>query len=245
MRLFAQLALVAAVVLGAGPVVAQIGTLREGGRPQIWDVRIGGHVRELPLADFVDPACGTNGGPRGQLVESFENFVRCPRDTDTGLYEVWFSYDDELELIARAHHDETMINRFRANMLFNVPAILSLLVDDQGLVQGYRIISDTRAPPMIRMYAHNVARTLMGLARLDESTCINSPPVEGERPFEGVLIKQLCRQMIDGRRVTIEARAFLKAGQNLIDPFTQQPHPNAFESFSSLEVVSAAALRRP
>lgn len=232
-------------LLVAGLADAQVGTTREGGRPQIWDVKFGAHVSTLPATDWVDPACGTNGGPRGQLIETFGNFARCPRDAGTGLYEIWFSYDDEFELIARAHHNEALINRYRANLLFNVPAVLSLLIDTEGLVQGYRIISDTRAPPAIRMLSHNVARTFLGLARVDEASCVNAPPAEGERPFEGVLIKQTCRQVVDGRRVTIVARAYLKPGQNLIDPVTQQPYPNAFESFSSLEIVNAAALSRP
>lgn len=230
-------------LLSAPHASAQVGVLQEGGRPQVWNVRFGAHVRDLPVNDWVDPACGTNGGPRGQLIERFENFARCPRDADTGLYEIWFSYDDEAELIARAHHDEALINRFRANLLFNVPAVLSLLVDEAGLVQGFRIVSDTRAPPAIRMHAHTVARTLMGLARLDETNCTNAPTEEGERPFEGVLVKQFCRQVVEGRRLTIIARAYLKPGQFLIDPVTQQPHPNAFESFSSLEIVSTSALR--
>lgn len=229
----------------AMPAFAQIGTLREGGRPQIWDVRLGSPVRDLPVADWVDPACGTNGGPRGQLIELFENFARCPKDADTGLHEIWFSYDDELELMARALHDEMQVNRFRANMLFSVPAILSLLVDDSGLIQGYRIISDTRAPPIIRMTAHNVARTLKAMMRVDEANCVNRPPAEGERPFEGVLVKEICRQVTDGRRITVESRAFLKPGQNLIDPVTQQPFPNAFESYSGMEVVNVRALSRP
>lgn len=243
MRLARALVPLLALLWGM-PAFAQVGPLRDGGRPQIWEVKLGSHVSTLPRADFVDPSCGTNGGPRGEQIEEFENFARCAKDADTGLYEVWFIYDDELELIARAHHDDTLVNRFRANMLFNVPAILSLLVDDKGIIQGYRIISDTRAPPFIRMTAHTVARALMGLAKIDDAHCINAPPAEGERPFEGVLIKQTCRQEVDGRRATVVARAYLKPGQNLIDPFTQQPLPNAFESFSSLEIVNLSALKR-
>lgn len=245
MRAAPLLVCLAALAAAALPAFAQIGTLREGGRPHIWNVPLGSPVSELPVADWVDPACGTHGGPRGQLIERFENFARCPRDAETGLYEIWFSYDDELELLARAHHDEAQVNRFRANMLFNVPAILSLLVDHNGVIQGYRIISDTRAPPIVRMTAHSVARALKAMTGIDEANCVNRPPADGERPFEGVLVKEICRQVTDGRRITVEARAFLKPGQNLIDPFTQQPHPNAFESYSSLEVVNVSALARP
>jgi hypothetical protein len=233
--------------LASAIVVATVGLASTGvgqkTRTHIWEVKLGSRVAELPSDDWVDPACGTNGGPRGLLIEEFANFARCPREAETGLHEIWFSYDDEAELVARAMHNEYLLAISRANVIFNVPVILSLLVDDGGLVQGYRIISDTRAPPAIRMHAHAAVRPFMGLARADESSCVNNPPAEGERPFEGVLIKQVCRQVVDGRRVTIEARAFLKPGQYLYDPVTGAPNPNAFESYAKLEIVNAAALR--
>ena len=73
--------------------------------PQIWDLQLGTPVSDLPEEAFVDPACGTNGGPPGLPIGSFEQFGRC-RPENSGLREIWFRYDDELEYIARAARDQ-------------------------------------------------------------------------------------------------------------------------------------------
>src|SRR5437868_9468270 len=72
--------------------------------PRIWDLQLPIPVGELPEEEFVDPACGTNGGPPGQRLTGFEAFARC-RAEPSGLREVWFRYDDEFEFIARASRD--------------------------------------------------------------------------------------------------------------------------------------------
>ena len=53
--------MLALTLAGAVAVVA-------AGRPAIWDVRLGSPVSALP-DEFVDPACGTNGGPPGLRIE--------------------------------------------------------------------------------------------------------------------------------------------------------------------------------
>ena len=40
--------------------------------PKIWDIKLGIPIRELPLKDFVYPACGTNGGPPARVLKGFE-----------------------------------------------------------------------------------------------------------------------------------------------------------------------------
>src|ERR1700680_5262993 len=60
--------------------------------PRIWDVQLGTPVGELPEEEFVDPACGTNGGPPGLRIGGFEQFERC-RAEASGLREVSFRYD--------------------------------------------------------------------------------------------------------------------------------------------------------
>src|SRR6266704_2841905 len=67
-----------------------VGTARgQQPSPKIWDVQLGAPVSELPDDDFVDPACGTNGGPPGLPIGTFEQFEKC-RAEPSGLREVWF-----------------------------------------------------------------------------------------------------------------------------------------------------------
>src|SRR5689334_10244171 len=64
----------AGLALAAGPVAAQQPA------PKIWDVKLGTPVAGLPLAEFVDPACGTNGGPPSRVLKSFADFALCPAE---------------------------------------------------------------------------------------------------------------------------------------------------------------------
>src|SRR5437016_5173343 len=92
----------AAIVLGlaVGPALAQIGAPDLAGgtsRRTMWDLAFAEQAREIPTADYVDLACGTNGGPPSTLLDGFGQYAKCPPETGNGLHEVYFRYDDELE----------------------------------------------------------------------------------------------------------------------------------------------------
>src|SRR6266849_5379715 len=120
----------AVILAGAGGHAARA----EPPMPQIWDVKPGTPVGDLPDEAFVDPACGTNGGPPGLPSGSFETFAKC-RAESSGLREIWFRYDDELEYIARAARDPDAVEHNNAMLMLAQPVILSLLVDPAGLAQ--------------------------------------------------------------------------------------------------------------
>ena len=50
--------------------------------PKIWDMKLGIPVSALPLNDYVDPACGTNGGPPARVLRSFADFAQCANRLD-------------------------------------------------------------------------------------------------------------------------------------------------------------------
>ncbi|HLH95233.1 MAG TPA: hypothetical protein VKW08_08945 [Xanthobacteraceae bacterium] len=220
--------------LGLGPARAQEPTTK------VWDIKLGTPIAGLPLEEFVDPACGTNGGPPSRVLASFADFAVCPIDKSTGLHEVWFRYDDELEYIARAHRSESMIRLYEVNVLGDQPIITSLLIDDAGLVQGYRIVNDPRAPADLRIDAYGLADIFKGIAPpgLD---CVDLPPAEGERPIEDLFIKQKCELKAGGQVTRIEARHYYKPGQFLVDPNDNHVTENEFESSARLEVFRPPA----
>jgi len=217
-------------------------TFAQQGMPTIWDVEPGTPVGDLPDDAFVDPACGTNGGPPGLAIDSFENFARC-RPEPSGLREVWFRYDDELEYIARAARDPDAVARSNAMVVLGQPVILSLLIDSAGLVQGYRIFTDPRAEEELRMNAYLVAVAFKARFGTGGWACNDLPPAEGETPIFGTFVKERCSKFFDAQRVTVESRYYYKPGQALIDPNTGLPTVNQFESSARMELVRAYAMK--
>jgi hypothetical protein len=211
--------------------------------PRIWDEQLPSPVGDLPEEEFVDPACGTNGGPPGLAIGTFERFERC-RPEASGLREVSFRYDDELEFIARAARDPDAIARNNAMVVLGQPVTLSLLVDRSGLVQGYRIFTDPHADEESRAQAYAVAIAFKARFGADGWSCNNLPAAEGEAPILGTFVKERCEKTADGLAITVESRYYYKPGQAMLDPNTGLPMVNQFESSARLQAVRVDALQK-
>ncbi|MBM3507360.1 MAG: hypothetical protein FJX64_06485 [Alphaproteobacteria bacterium] len=213
-------------------------------RTRVWDIALGTPVEKLPQAEFVDPACGTNGGPPSLPLGSFADFRRCPVESATGLREVWFIYDDEWEYIARAQRDPLEITRFSANSMFRQPIITSLMIDDAGLVQGFRVVTDPRAPIAVRMQAYLLFPILKGIVAAAPWECVDLPRDERERPFDiGTILKASCVMVGERRFARAEGRHLLKPGQEVgAIPRLLEQAEGEFESSARLEVYSRAAV---
>ena len=211
------------------------------GAPTIWDVRPGTPVGDLPEDDFVDPACGTNGGPPGLRIAGFEEFAKC-RVEPSGLREIWFRYDDETEYIARAARDPDAIARSNAMLVLGQPVILSLLVDGGGLVQGFRIFTDPHAEADVRADAYTLAFAFKAQFGPEGWDCQDAPPAVGETAIAGTFVKQQCRKMAGRQRITVESRHYYKSGQAPLDPNTGLSTVNQFESSARIESVNEEAL---
>jgi hypothetical protein len=212
-------------------------------RPKIWDVMFGTPLADLPDEEFVDPSCGTNGGPPGLRLLSFEEFEKC-RIEATGLREIWFRYDDEEEYIARAVRNPDAVARANAMVMLGQPITLSLLADRAGRLQGYRIFTDPRADPDLRKDAYLIGNAFKARYGSDSWDCQDEPPAAGETPLEGIFIKHRCRKLAEGHQVTIEIRHYYKAGQAMLDPNSGASTVNQFESSARIEVVQIEALPR-
>jgi hypothetical protein len=208
--------------------------------PKIWDITLGIPISALPLNDFVDAACGTNGGPPARVLKGFEEFAVCPVETTTGLREVWFRYDDEMEYVARARRSDALVRQYQANSLAGQPIITSLLIDDAGRVQGYRIVNDPRVEGRTRIAAFGIADLFKGMAGMG-IPCVDLPPAEGERPIDDIFVKEICELKTDEKVVRVEARRYYKAGQFAVDPNENRLTENLFESSARLEIYRPPA----
>jgi len=86
-----------------------------GGRPtrlEVWDLQLGTQIETLP-DEFIDYACGTNGGAPSVPLTGWRDAGRC-RPEPSGLREVYFRYDDELEFWAKANNLLTQMAQTQA-----------------------------------------------------------------------------------------------------------------------------------
>ena len=215
------------------------GTAIAQSKTRLWTLQLGTPVADLPKDEWVDPSCGTNGGPPSTRLSGFEDFARCRVEPATGLREIWFIYDDEWEYVARAYRDEMEIMSFSANVFYAQPIITSLLVDEAGLVQGYRVITDPRAVNPLRREAFGLYLNFRTLFSQAPWQCQDLPPADRETPVDGRFIKSSCVMVSDELYVTIEGRLLRRPGQDTRDVAGMTPMEEGnFDSSARLDVYA-------
>jgi hypothetical protein len=140
-----------------------------------------------------------------------------------------------MEYVARARRSGVLIRQYQANSLAGQPIITSLLIDDAGLVQGYRIVNDPRVEGRTRIEAYGIADMFKGMAGMG-MPCTDLPPAEGERPIDDLFVKEICELKTGDKVVRVESRRYYKAGQFAVDPNENRLTENLFESSARLEV---------
>lgn len=235
MKRFPGLSLAAAMMIGlTGGALAQTVDIKV----RLWELPIGTHVTELP-PEYLDPHCGTNGGPQSRRLDGWADYMICPAEAATGFHEIWFTEDDEAEYVARAYRSQLFDpGPAAANVLVGHKMIYSLLVDDGGFVQGYRIVTDPRESESYRYTAEVAGQMMQGLYGYGNFTCIDEPLAEGETDVDGRFLKRTCVAETAGVHVTIERRFLRKPGQTAIDPLTGRATVGYFESSTRLEVIA-------
>jgi hypothetical protein len=219
------------------------GSLHAQDRPKrltIWDIHIGEAASEIP-DEFVNYACGTNGGPPAIPLDGFKEFAKCRPGPD-GLHEVYFEYDDELEYRARALNLPAEIRMYAGTTAFEFPVVASVLFDDSGRVRGVRMVTDPRQQVSRRRIEFwELGRFLRQRFGDDHWDCKDLPAEEGENPVGSLFIKSHCEKTTsEGLHLILEQRLLQKKGQHFVDPHSGQPERDAFESMTRFEAYDAA-----
>jgi|TARA_B110000908_G_scaffold171861_2_gene236247 hypothetical protein len=203
----------------------------------IWDITLGQTVTQAPDSEVGKITCGTNGGPPGREIASFADFLVCTPEA-TGLREIQFFYDDERDYIARALELEYKVLQ-GGTSVYAHPVIVSLLVDQGGIVQGRRIVSDDRADATVRRTAFTLSRNFKSRYGNWSLDCADVPMKEGEQPVGNQFVHELCTgQSPDGSAfIAIEASYLRKRGQLAVNQETQQVNTGYFESRTRYEEV--------
>jgi len=186
-------------------------------RSTIWDVQLGTSVSELPEEEFVDPACGTNGGPPA-WSQTASSSSRAARGNLRHARDM-VSIRRRAETIARAARDPDAVARNNAMVVLGQPVILSLWSTRRS-VQGFRIFtrSACRARPAGDAYRVAVAFT----ARFgpDGWECATiSRRLRARTPIMGTFVKRLFRRYRTGSRLPWRA-ATIQIRAGMLDPNT-------------------------
>jgi len=200
---------VAALALGAGLARAE----DQRARADFWSLELGTPASALPHDAFDDYACGSNGGPPQQPLAGWSDYGECPAEP-SGLREVYFRYDDELEYRARAHRAQTMIAQYAGTKVFDFPVIVSALFDADGVLAGLRIVSDPGVSPQVRKQGYTLSNFLKARYGNDRWDCRDTPPAPGETPVGILYINQRCTMLTkDNMRAFLETRFLRRPGQ--------------------------------
>jgi hypothetical protein len=168
------------------------------------DLRVGMSVAELPTEGYVDLACGGEGGTPGTALASWSEFGRCPPDA-AGLHEVAFVYaESPLAELG---------DRWEGTKVAGHPVIPSLLIDDGGVVQGIRIVTDPDARMYLKKKAFLLAIRVMGRYGRDGWTCTEAAPGAGRTPVGGLFIDRHCEKVFHDRRLILDTDLYRTADQ--------------------------------
>jgi hypothetical protein len=207
-------------------------------RFNVWDIHIGDAASDIP-DEFVAYACGTNGGPPSIPLASFAEFKKCKPEA-TGLREVYFEYDDELEYWARALDLKAEIRMYSGTTVYEFPIVASVLFDGAGRARAERMVTDPRqhtSRPRIEFWT--LANFLRQRFGEDGWTCKDLQPDEGESPAGSLFIKNRCDKTANGLHLFLEQRYLQKKGQHFVDA-SGQLQRDAYESWTRFEIDDAA-----
>jgi hypothetical protein len=198
------------VMLGLGAVLAA-GLALEAGAAEnplngdLRDLRVGMTVAELPGEGYTDFACGNDGAKPGMALGGWGEFGRCPADAE-GLHEVAFAFvPSPLAPLG---------DRWEGTKVAGHPVIPSLLIDDQGVVQGLRIVTDPDARLYLKKKAFLFGIRVMGRYGRDGWQCTEAKPGAGKSPIGGMFIDRRCEKIFDDRRLILNTELYRAAGQD-------------------------------
>jgi hypothetical protein len=202
----------------------------------IWSVELGRPVTQIPNRQIVNLACGTNGGPPSLPLADPSDFAQCTPEA-SGLRELYFQYDDEQKYIAKALELDAPAAT-AGTSVYGHPAVVSVLVDNKGIVRGIRIVTDDHASAYQRRTLYVLANNLRLRFKTWSLDCRDIPPQDGQQSIGSIFVHVICTGAKTAlrERLRIEARYYRRKGEVAIDPVTRKVQHNNFESLARFEL---------
>jgi len=189
--------IVAAVLLAFFVLANSPARAEEFSGNDLRDIRVGMAATELGEFGYVDLTCATD--PKREL-SGWTNWRDCPADA-SGTRAIRFGYDPSIS------RDGTMVAGH--------PAVLTLLIDDNGHVSGLQIETDPKARLYVRKKAFLLGLQARSRYGSDGWACTEALPSAGDEPVGGVYLRERCTKTVSGRSLTVERNLFRRPGQDL------------------------------
>ena len=198
--------ILAGILLCAGILRAQ-----EGG--DLRDLRVGMSIAAIPAGEYIDLSCV---GTHDQTLVGWSDFRKCPRDA-MGLRSVGFRFNEGLNPLAQVN------DKYQGTRVAGHPVLLTLLIDEGGMIDGLLIDTDPQARLFWRKKAHLLALFVKSWYGEDGWQCHNTEPSGGEMAVGGLFIKSRCEKVVGERKLLLDQRLYRRAGQPLQD-FVNETH---------------------
>ena len=198
--------ILAGILLCAGILRAQ-----EGG--DLRDLRVGMSIAAIPAGEYIDLSCV---GTHDQTLVGWSDFRECPRDA-MGLRSVGFRFNEGLNPLAQVN------DKYQGTRVAGHPVLLTLLIDEGGMIDGLLIDTDPQARLFWRKKAHLLALFVKSRYGEDGWQCHNTEPSGGEMAVGGLFIKSRCEKVVGERKLLLDQRLYRRAGQPLQD-FVNETH---------------------
>ena len=113
-----------------------------------------------------------------------------------------FTYDDEQDYVARAMSFEYDFAQ-GGTSVYAHQVVVSVLVDNDGIVQGIRIVTDSRVSDRDRRIQVTLARNFEARYSAWKPACEDVPMTSGELPVGNIFLHELCTAEKDGVRLRL------------------------------------------
>jgi hypothetical protein len=183
----------------------------EGG--DLRDLHIGMSINAIPADEYTDLRCA---GKTDQTLASWSDFRKCPPDA-MGLRSLGFRFNEGLNPLAQVN------DKYQGTRVAGHPVLLTLLIDEGGMIDGLLIDTDPQARLFWRKKAHLLALVVKSRYGDDGWQCNNIEPGTGEAAVGGMFIKSHCEKVVGERKLLLDQRLYRRAGQPLQD-FVNETH---------------------
>jgi hypothetical protein len=204
-RLSRLACLVVGMVLSAASAAEEVDDLR--------DLRVGMAIDEIPSGEYINLACAS---APDHMLAGWTEYRTCPTAA-AGLHAVRFQFNDRLNALAQVN------DKYEGTRVAGHPVLLTLLIDDRGVVDALRIDTDPQARLFWRKKAYLLAPMVKTRYGEESWDCHSSPPEGGETPVGGLFIKEHCEKSTARRKLLLDQSLYRRPGQSMSE-FVNETH---------------------